>query len=316
MTWNALSYPFESQLNTIKMGQVMENFTSIAAGDSGAPRVATAALAERCVTQAKLSTTTASGSTSSSAFTISYTLVGGTYSWWTASLAGATSSEFDTGGFGGGNSAAGTISVVNISGGSRTLHVDERYVQSSPPYDIGDGEIPLFCFLLMNQNGSIAAIQIAQDPPWAYHGPTNIAAQRWINGKPYRKYKRVGFGGELLSELLRGSDQVKISKYLRGELQIVEQEEEITQSLKNRDMSVVPHPFQNVSPGQTVILMDPFWDDKLTSALLKIQQSVHAREVRNIFMENMLVIDNNGTKMRTPPGVLPVKCKWKQNGKG
>lgn len=41
-----------------------------------------------------------------------------------------------------------------------------RYVQSSPPYNLGDGQVGAFIYLNMNQDGSIKDVWISEDPPW------------------------------------------------------------------------------------------------------------------------------------------------------
>lgn len=298
MTWNNLTFGLNSQLTTTKLGQLMENFAALAGAHSGAPSFATASITAASCKRGNLLTTTASGSAT---YTTdgTYTLAGGTYSWWTPSY----DTLVDCHVAGGGNTAAGVLGFT-VPGG--TVYIDERYVQASPPYDLGDGEVPLFVFLLMNRDGSIAGTQVAPDPPWANNGPTCLTPQQYAGNRRYRCYKRLGFGGPLIAEL---SEPQKLA-YLRGELELVNDWVEITPEWKNRDRRVVPHPFGVVGADQTVVLLDPFRDEKLFQTLVLIQEASHARDVRQLFLDGEMQIDNERTQMRgLPEGVMPVRAR-------
>ena len=62
-------------------------------------------------------------------------------------------------------SSTGNVSRFTIArpngGASETFYMHQRYVQASPPYDLGDGEIPLFVFALVRSNGEIEYIYCA-----------------------------------------------------------------------------------------------------------------------------------------------------------
>jgi len=241
------------------------------------------------VNQSALKTTTASGNVSVSASSgNSYTLTGGTYSWWTASGTAASISGIL---FGNGDVAAGLIGVHNTAPGvSNTFYVDERYVQASPPYNLGDGDIPLFIFILMNKNGDITGTSIAPDPPWAYHGPTDIKT-----GK-----QQVKSFIDCLDNPSSIEGYFKKDKY-----KIIPEGHE----RKNADMNLFPHPFNNVRSDETVIMIDPFCD--VCDKLYQVQQTENARIVRNAILKDALIIDNQSLKCKAPNGVMPVSARWK-----
>lgn len=55
MAWTILSYSFGSLLTATKMTQLYDNLTAIANGDTGAPKVQTAGIADNAVTTIKIS---------------------------------------------------------------------------------------------------------------------------------------------------------------------------------------------------------------------------------------------------------------------
>ena len=145
-------------------------------GGAGA-QIPQGGIASSAVGQAELKTATSSQSLDIGANqNASIALPGGTYSWWTAS------SELSTGGgmtFGNGNTAAGTIGFMNQHDTeARFVYVDGRYIQSSPPYKIGDKEWGHFFYVLRNKTtGEVFGTSEAEDPSWAYNGAI------WIKDK-------------------------------------------------------------------------------------------------------------------------------------
>src|SRR3990167_709514 len=68
------------------------------------------------------------------------------------------------------------------------MSAQQRYVQASPPYNLGDGDVPLFVFVVVNSLGKIESTYVAQDPPWANNGPTNIQPDFIdLQGRKFRK---------------------------------------------------------------------------------------------------------------------------------
>lgn len=136
--------------------------------DQGGPVVPAAA----SVSQSKLKTTTGEVSTTATAFT-NLTLPGGTYgfypqvratggtSYLLAAIAGV---DVTTGSY-------VTNISLKVSAGSGSVYAQQRYVQASPPYKIGDKVWGHFLFLLRDiATGTVKASYEAEDPPWAYNG--------------------------------------------------------------------------------------------------------------------------------------------------
>jgi hypothetical protein len=151
-------------------------------------------------------------------------------------------------------SAAAYIHATHNWSGTegRTLTAYQRYVQSSPPYDLGNGDIPVFVFALVDKgSGKIIGSYVAEDPPWANNGPTDIRPD-YIDATG-RKYKidRSGVRAALRKALEEGTSAVNIQA----------QAVEITQALKQADMPIFPHPFPDIDPAtQEAVLLDPVGD--------------------------------------------------------
>jgi hypothetical protein len=63
------------------------------------------------------------------------------------------------------------ISMKDNSLGSGTIFAQQRYIQASPPYMLGDKEWGHFLFLLRKLGtGEVISTYNAEDPPWAYNG--------------------------------------------------------------------------------------------------------------------------------------------------
>lgn len=305
MTWTALSYAFGSKLTSLKMSQNQDNFTAAVEGHAGSPKILAAALNQvggseavstptirnlavttsklnaGTVNQSKLFTTTASGSTSTAivTFEAAYALVGGTYSWWTASAITTSTTRV---GLGNGDTAAGTIGFGGTVSGT-AIYIDERYVQASPPYRYG----PLFITLMLSKSGGIIGSQIAEDPIWAYHGPTNISIEYYKGDRGYRKCCFVD--GVPLCKAL--SDKNTMSRFIENDLETQEIEVEVTLDYKDSDAKLIYHPFGIVPEGATVLLIRP--ETGFIDKLHTILKEDHAGTVRDLFLNNYIDIDNS-----------------------
>jgi hypothetical protein len=54
---------------------------------------------------------------------------------------------------------------------SATIYAQQEYIQSSPPYKIGNKKWDHFLYLLINSAGDVISSYEAEDPPYAYNGP-------------------------------------------------------------------------------------------------------------------------------------------------
>ena len=275
---------------------------AVTEGKLGALAVTEGKLGASAVAQGKLKTTTASGSVAINNSSVSYTLVGGQYSWWTGSSSlDGVPSPAATARFGNGNVAAGVIGL--FSEGNVTFYCDERYVQASPPYNNG----PLFVHLAFDSNGKIVHSRIAPDPPWAYHGPTDITPQFWRAGKTFRLVKKIN--GLSMHAALR--DPATRRALLAGTATVTEEEVEITLSYKDNDIAIVPHPFGgNDLTGLRVVMLKP--GTALMRRLAEFCDCGAAREARELILAGELIIDNEPlTVPGSPPGVMVVAARLK-----
>lgn len=169
----------------------------------------------------------------------------------------------------------------------------QRYVTSSPPFDLGDGEVGGFFFAMVNNAGEIISTYIADVPPWGYNGPTNICASHKcpVTGKKFRRVmKKRSF-----EEIMDGAPiQYKM--------------EEITHKIKNADMGLIPHPFGDVPEGHHVVLLDPMDD--------KIRRIIEYQNAGGDFGDGLSKITvGDECKRKCPKGVHVHKLKYKFTGK-
>jgi hypothetical protein len=296
--WKALSYlKAAAQFATTADAQTLTNKT-ISGASNTITDIGQAEIEASAVGQGELITTTASANTAINAGTAgSVTLTGGTYSWWTLSATptGGTADIV----FGNSDTSAGVIGLYNNAGNNATVHRDERYIQASPPYNLGHGDIPLFVFVLM-EGGNIVGIEVAPDPTWAYHGPTNICPERRdrVTGKGYRRYREIN-GIPYVAAI---KDPLMLRRVMAGTQEVTMIEREITHEIKNRDMNLWPHPWVgNDLTGKSVILLDP--TSALVDRLAGIHAEADAREVLGI-VQQYLTIDNAPLSYTTPNGVI------------
>ena len=261
-----------------------------------------AGLASSAVGQAQLKTTT--GEVSTSAGAVNATLPGGTYGFYpqVKFTAGGTSTSMNA------QIAlvvSGTSYVTNIrlatdDGGGGTASAQHRYVQASPPYNLGNGDVPLFMFALVDSLGKIRATYVAPEPPWAYNGPTDIRADYYRDGKCFQKPRLNA------QQRLDLRDPEKRDAVLTA--LAVAEDAEITHAIKNEDMPLIPHPFiANALTGLTVVLLDAvcaFGDQMAT---------LHnaGASVCELLYGGAVSIDNTPLDALTPQGVISCSASWK-----
>lgn len=287
--------------------KLRDNPIAIANGDAGAPRIQAAALdtgvalaniAAGTIVQGKLSTST--GEVSTTTDNANTVLPGGEYGFYprlridspiTYAHASMCSDVYFDGTTTVSNSSpmsttyATRISFGGIGAG--TVYAQQRYINSSPPYNLGDGDVPLFVFAIVDGNGDVVATYTADVPPWAYNGPTRVTADR-IDHVTGKKYQRRCY---LCRE--------------RGE--VVRDEIEVTNEIKNADMALIPHPFiGNDLTGKTVVLLDPVE----TLDLLDLHEMGEC--VSDLLYSRHLVVDNQRISRAAPAGVQPCAIRWKQ----
>lgn len=175
----------------------------------------------------------------------------------------------------------------------------QRYITSSPPFDIGDGEVGGFVFLLVDNSGDVKGHYAADVPPWGYNGPTNIRAARIcpVTGKKFRRVMKK----RSLEEVMDGA-------------QIIFEEQEITHAIKNADMGLIPSPFVGELNGLIPILLDPM-DDRIRS-MIDYQNAGGSDEISDAIVRGFIKADNSQIERRKgPPGVAMHRLKFKYTGK-
>jgi hypothetical protein len=202
------------------------------------------------VSQGNLNTATGSVTSTSAAAMQSFTLPGGLYGFFPQTKSGTAGTTYTIAMWDSSISlptSYATRLAMNGSGTTgHTTSAQQLYITSSPPFDLGDGELAGFIFAVVNKAGEIISTYIADVPPWAYNGPTNIRAD-YIDrrGRKFRKSRKP----RSLDEIMDGAEHEIVW-------------EEITQAHKNADMRLIPHPFGGCGEGETIVLLNPR-DDRL-----------------------------------------------------
>lgn len=324
MTWTTLSFSVGQILTAAQMNNMYSNFAAMGAADTGAPSIVNAALSSHPWHQADLSTTTGAVSTVSTTPTL-LTLPGGEYGFY-PSFKHVTNT--------GGGAALGhdytateeqvtwTTSYVTrivlwcYTGSGGTQYAQQRYVQASPPYDLGDGQIPLFMFALVdNTTGDIIALYVAQEAPWHYNGPTYIAADFYDSkGVGFQRRPQVLVDTtDIVTQFNAGTPAQRIAllNKMRADKQI---DVEVTQSIKNADMNLIPHPFiGNDLTGKTVVMLDPMasaTQDLFENHLIG-QWHKDIDGPNELLHAGYLKIGNTEINRARPNGVMSVSLNWK-----
>jgi hypothetical protein len=331
MTWTGKSWSVGEILTAAQMNNLQADITAQANGDSGAPKnqtasfaalaITTAKLAAGAVTQGKIATSTGEVSVAGSN---NLTLAGGEYGFYpqvrvTSGTADAAIAS----------AISNTSYVTNIYlervSGSGTVYAQQRYITASPPYDLGDGPIPLFMFALINNaTGDIEATYVAPEAPWHHNGPTIITPDMYDdNGVPYRfvrvipsELDALGQAVSIIRAKMRDGDPVTDSErmqmrdfYLGMEAE-PQQPQEITQSIKNADMDVIPHPFRIVPADRTVVMLDPL--GPVATGLFELHREYGGDfSLPALLHGQAFTIDNNPLTRSGPSGVMQVAFNWR-----
>ena len=345
MTWTNKLWKFNTTPDDVEMTALQADITAFANGDTGAPKlktagfnnlaVDTAEIAASAITQSKLSTATnefswtANSGPSGEASGRDFTLAGGEYSFYPQvkhdSGTGVVTHVISAYWYGE-PTDEGLTNTLNYKthvgmqwvSGNVVQYVTARYIQASPPYDLGDGICHLFIFCLRKKStGEIIATSIAPDAPWHNNGPTNIQSSKIKHvlvgdGFDHRKLKAdAEFASRLLATDGNITDQqmatMKEWSETIGYLDTISVSEEVPQSVKNKDMNLIPHPFGNVPEDHEVILLDPI--SELSKELLSLQED--GELISPLLNSGFFEISSKELARIGPPGVKTVSYRWK-----
>jgi hypothetical protein len=186
------------------------------------------------------------------------------------------------------SSASYTAAIVAWHSGSANQSADaqQRYVTSSPPFDLGEGEAAGFLFLLLDKQGNVKGHYLADVPPWGYNGPTDIraTAKCKLTGKKYNRVAKK----RTLAEIIEG---VPTEYELR----------EITNEVKNADMQILPTPFSGIGKNETIVCVDPM-DFKIRN-LVEHQNDGGGSEIVDAIMAGKIHTSDDALKRKGPKGV-------------
>lgn len=166
---------------------------------------------------------------------------------------------------------------------SASLDCDYYHIISSPPYNLGDGEIPLFVFARYNANGELVALVTTRTPPWVYNGPTKASPD----------FYRRGVGHYIKKDIDEDTGE------------ITNTEVEITREIQHADMNIIPHPYRNLDHGDYIVMLDPVE----TYDLLEYQKS--GVRISHLLSGDYLRLDNKDINRAAPQGVITSAFKWR-----
>lgn len=177
--------------------------------------------------------------------------------------------------------------------GNAAVDGQQRYISSSPPFDMGDGEVAGFFFAQLDEDGNIIGHYLADTPPWGYNGPTDIRG-KWCE-KRKRKFQMV--------------PEKRSREQILDCAPVVYREREVTQAVKNADMRLIPHPFGKKADTSRIVLFDPM--DPLVRSLVQAQETDEIEDVIDFLKSGKFKADNEKLIRRGPPNINIVKLKQK-----
>lgn len=301
--WNLIKTPDASE--TVKGLIELANQAEVDAGTDTTRAVTPATLggapvAAGSVAQASLKTTTGEVSTTSGGAEL--TLPGGEYGFYPQlksvggdSILANISQAYNT--------ASYNVNIyLGLSTPAGTAFAQQRYVQSSPPYDLGNGIIQMFVFILLDKTTKdVLATYSAPDPVWANNGPTTIH-----NLGPVVIDDKFSNDSKLLKnylDKLRGASKASKVKGKRAKF------EKFTPLQKNADMNLIPHPFPDYDAAKHVVVMlDPVSD--FNDDLFNIHE-YSGDSIAEILHAGHIHIDNSSLALTMPRDVIACKGRFK-----
>jgi len=198
-------------------------------------------------------------------------------------------------------SYATKMTIATQFPGTSTAYMQWQYVSASPPHDMGDGDIPLFLYALVDKNGKIVATHFAEDPIWLANGPT----QAMPNAK-LKDGTLVIVEKALPPSVLAMPVKQRVIAARDIEPSIVL----ISEELKHRDKDLIPHPWVGMDLATaelTVVMMDPV--SQTVRDLSELRKD--GEDLDDIMYNDYVKIGNTGLNRVTPNGLLIPSTTWK-----
>ena len=189
--------------------------------------------------------------------------------------------------------------------GTATFYAQQRYITACEPFNLGDGDIPLFVFALVDSNGKVIATYSADTPPWFYNG----RSENTFDPKKYKKKKgkKNYFYDRPLPLPDKKTDFAAYLEAVNTPLKDRVEEIEITTDMKNLDMDIIPHPFiGNDLTGKSVVLLAP------VGSMAEKMRELHdqGESVADLLHGGYLLIGGE-LDANSPIGVKTHKVRWK-----
>lgn len=289
----------DSPVTESLMTKLRDNPIAITEGASGAPQIVQAAIASGAIHTTQLDTSTGVNSTASTSV-VNATLSGGTYSFFPQIAESGDGMQAQIAVTPQQPGASYVTNVAYAANTTGTAFIQNRYVNTSPPYDLGDGEIPLFIFAVIdNTTQEVISVSAAPDPVWVHNGPTDVYPDGHDIGGSYKMIRRLPPDFDTLPPQAKGAILSSAER----------QKTYITQAMKHADMDLLPHPWKlgNDLTGSTVVMLDP-----VSNTVLELAELMRAGEnINEIIHNNYLNIGNADIGRNGPAGVLVPATTWK-----
>lgn len=187
------------------------------------------------------------------------------------------------------------------------------YLDASPPYDLGDGEIPLFVYLKQLPGGALEEMTCNTSPPWYDSADSPVVRRDLAPDGTTRKFRSIR---ALPPKPTDWSDKTARSAYLaalRTPTQDLapEEMEEITPATKNERMIDRPHPFMSVQPTHRVALIEPAGD--FAHQLAAIHDD--GGNVLSLLQHGYIELTDDLPTRAGPPGVTILGARWRNTGR-
>lgn len=217
----------------------------------------------------------------------------------------------------GSTSAYRTHIRVQTNTDPTTLSIRHRYVQASPPYDMGDGPVHTFIYAVIeNGTGKIFAMNMSQDPPWIYHAEFGvnrgmIFTDPKTKKRMYRKVKKFDPAALDAQDIFENGPESEIVEY--------------NNDLKMASMNLFPHPYYGqvwtkLNAKKEVVEDTDFWTNHhiaLVDPISKVAGRLDALcecgdSSLELFHDGFLKIDNTDIQNRKrPSGVACYSARWR-----